>query len=399
MTQPQYYVGVLSGTSMDGVSAALVTFERGREYALRSHRVPYPDALREELLALSQGTDNEIERLGVADRQLGALFGDAVTQLLAKASLKSSQVRAIGSHGQTIRHRPEQTDAFSVQITDANTLAERTGIPVVADFRRRDIACGGEGAPLAPIFHAYAFGESGTIRLLVNIGGIANISVLNGEEAVEGFDCGSGNVLLDAWCATHLGKPYDDRGVWAASGKVHPGLLRRMQEHPFLLKPALSPPLSTGREAFNAQWLDTCIGTIDEKIAPKDVQATLAELTAARIATLAIERVSRWSGSGAARDGGDGGNGSDGSGNTLYVCGGGAHNDDLMERLRRLCAAEGLLVADTSALGIEPDWVEAMAFAWLAMRHIEGVPGNIPALSGASRQCVLGCLYPAGAQV
>ena len=287
--------------------------------------------------------------------------------------MDATQVRAIGCHGQTVRHRPPSgsasaIEAFTLQIADPNTIAERTGIPTVADFRRRDIAAGGEGAPLAPAFHAAAFARAGTARAIVNIGGIANVSLLDGEQWTGGFDSGPGNTLLDLWTRRHRGERYDRQGSWAASGQVLPKLLDHLLRDDYF---SLSGPRSTGKETFNLGWLDARL-TQFAGSDPSDIQATLAELTAASIAdaignsSLAVDEI--------------------------YVCGGGAHNTDLLARLdKRL---PGAALNSTAALGIEPDWVEAVTFAWLAHRTLNGLAGNAPAVTGASGERVLGAIYP-----
>lgn len=368
---------MISGTSMDGVSAVLADFDRTQNYVVGTYGQPYPDALRAELEALCGGTDNEIDRMGKADKQLGMLFADAVLVLLKNTGIDARQVRAIGSHGQTIRHRPKGNYSFSIQIADANIIAARSGIPVVADLRRKDMACGGEGAPLAPAFHAHVFGQANTRRFIVNIGGISNISVLENHQAIAGYDCGAGNIILDGWCTKNLGKAYDDQGQWARSGKVDTGLLSILQTHPFLCKPLDKPPLSTGREEFNMQWLAECLNRTRNNIAPEDVQATVLELTATCIAKAFALYTDHHN-----------------IDKTIYVCGGGAYNLYLMERLTALVAPMGFDVKNTEPLGVKPEWVEGLAFAWFAMRHQQGKPSNVPELSGADRECVLGCLYP-----
>lgn len=367
------FIGLMSGTSVDGLDCALI--EAGGEGVQLLHTLQYaiPAETREQVASLSHSGPGEIERLGILDRQLGTLFADAALALLDSAGKQSSQIQAIGSHGQTIRHRPPSgghapEQSFTLQIGDPNTIAEMTGITTVADFRRRDMAAGGEGAPLAPAFHAGAFASDNCNRAIVNIGGIANVSLLAGEQLLAGFDSGPGNTLMDHWIERQLHRTYDDKGQWAASGRLQPALLERLLAHPYL---ALTGPKSTGKEAFNLPWLYDLLSALPE-LAPQDVQATLAEFTAVTIADtitaadLAIKEV--------------------------YICGGGAHNDHLVSRLST--ALPQAIISDTSVLGIDPDWVEAATFAWLAWRTLAGLPGNAPAVTGAGNDRVLGAIYP-----
>jgi anhydro-N-acetylmuramic acid kinase len=330
-----------------------------------------PD-LRRELLSLCQPGANEIERLGHADRLLGIEFAHATHVLLKQAGVRADQITAIGSHGQTIRHRPQATagaPAFTLQIGDANTIAQLTRITTVADFRRRDIAAGGQGAPLVPAFHRAVFAKNAHNRVIVNIGGMANITALPVDDTTLGFDTGPGNVLLDAWINRHQQQNYDRDGQWASSGSVDTTLLANLLRDPFFAAP---PPKSTGRELFNLTWLDAHLAGC-AAIAAADVQATLAELTARSIADaiVALPFIA----------------------NEVFVCGGGAYNGDLMLRLERLLHPR--LLGHTGQLGIAPEWVEAAAFAWLARETLAGRPGNEPAVTGASERCVLGAIYPA----
>lgn len=373
MKAAEYFVGLMSGTSVDGVDAALVQMQAGAASprlvtALAS---PMPAGLREEILTLCQSGSDEIERLGSLDTRLGRLFAEAALAVIAHAGMSPSDIRAIGSHGQTIRHRPQREASFTLQIGDPNTIAERTGITTIADFRRRDMAAGGQGAPLVPAFHEAVFRGTTRSRIVLNIGGMANITVLPGDTAlpVGGFDTGPGNVLLDAWHQRHRGGTFDRDGVWAASGSVDGRLLQCLIQEPWL---SVVPPRSTGRELFSLSWLEARAGHLLGAIAPENVQATLAEFTARCIS----DAVARWG----APEG------------ELFVCGGGTHNGDLQRRLSRLMPSFRL--ASTSELGIDPDWVEAMAFAWLAARTIAGLPGNVPAVTGAGSAVVLGGIYP-----
>lgn len=366
----------MSGTSVDAIDSALTRCGGGTFELLATHLHPIPPRIREAVAALCNSGPDEIERLGVLDRELGLLFADATLALLQKSGSDPASVRAIGSHGQTIRHRPPSGGAageasFTLQIGDPNTIAERTGITTVADFRRRDVAAGGEGAPLAPAFHAAALSLEGVDRAIINIGGIANVSLLRGRTLYAGFDTGPGNTLLDQWVWRHRGESHDRGGQWSAEGEIVPALLERLLEHPYF---ELTGPRSTGREVFNMPWLDSCLEDLPAA-SPRDVQTTLAELTATGIAR-AIAR----------------------SGFTVteaYVCGGGAHNTDLMRRLYRKLAPASL--SSTAVIGIDPDWVEAATFAWLAHRTLEGMAGNLPEVTGALGQRILGGVYAGAA--
>lgn len=368
------FIGLMSGTSVDGIDAALVDCSETAPKLIASHAHPLPADVTDAIAAISADGDGEIERLGPLDRKLGRLFAEAALTVLDKAGQPASGVTAIGSHGQTIRHRPPSaghtTDtSFTLQIADPNTIAEHTGITTVADFRRRDIATGGEGAPLAPAFHAAVMGRAGRNRAIINIGGIANATVLEGTELTGGFDTGPGNTLLDGWSREVRGQPYDDSGAWAATGTVNSQLLDALLAHPYLSRTGVR---STGKEAFHLTWLEAVLSNLPP-VADVDVQATLAQFTAASIAqALAITGVEF---------------------DETFVCGGGVHNRDLLQRLQ--AAVGTVTVKSTQALGIDPDWVEAIAFAWLASRCLAGLPGNAPAVTGARGPRVLGGIYPA----
>lgn len=361
-------VGLMSGTSLDGVDAVLAKFEAGRVECLASHYAPYEASIRAEVLALHGTCENELHRAALLANRLARVYADAVTALLAKVShgdAPAKAIRAIGCHGQTIRHMPGQ--GYTLQLNNPALLAEMTGIDVVADFRSRDIAAGGQGAPLVPAFHDAMFRSTAKHRVILNIGGIANLTDLAPGRATTGFDCGPGNMLLDGWIQRHLGLPFDQDGSWAQQGRRLPELHARLLDHPFL---ALPPPKSCGREQFNLDWLDM---QLDGKEKPEDVQATLTAFTAATIAD-AIGRHC-------------------GQPDELYVCGGGAGNVALMTTLRdRLPQWR---VDTTDALGLAPNRVEATAFAWLAWRTLHRQPGNLPAVTGASGPRVLGAIYPA----
>lgn len=373
---PSLYAGLMSGTSVDAIDCALLHCGADTVDLLATLEHPIPEEIRRQIASISQPGDNEIERLGTLDRQLGQLFADATLALLHSAGYTPEAIAAIGSHGQTIRHRPPfgqapTQPAFTLQIGDPNTIAQATGITTVADFRRRDIAAGGEGAPLAPAFHAAAFAAPGVQRAIVNIGGIANVTLLEGTESVLGFDTGPGNTLLDHWVTRHRGTPYDRDGQWSAEGDVDTALLATLLDHEYLVR---SGPRSTGKEAFNLEWLDRCIGGLGQAPDPQCVQATLAEFTAECIARGIQGSVSRVE--------------------EVYICGGGARNTDLMRRLYRKLQPAAL--DTTAALGLDPEWVEAAAFAWLAWRTMAGLAGNIPAVTGAGSEVILGGIYPGG---
>lgn len=361
------YIGLMSGTSLDGVDGALADFDGNAVRTLAAAYLPFPPELRAELMALQAAGHNEIEREALAANGLAACYARCVADLLAQAALAPSAVRAVAVHGQTIRHRPEL--GFTRQTNNPALLAELCGIDVIADFRSRDIAAGGQGAPLVPAFHQALFGLSGRARVVANIGGIANISVLHGDGRVTGLDTGPGNVLMDGWIARHHGKEYDADGTWAAGGTIIAPLLQAMLAAPYFALPA---PKSTGRDLFHLDWLDAQLAAFPHA-APADVQATLTQLTATTLAQ-AIQRY------GAEAD-------------AVYVCGGGAYNSTLLRALET--ALDGKVkVASTDALGVAPNRVEALAFAWLGYRYTERLAGNLPAVTGAAGPRVLGALYP-----
>ena len=365
--EAEHYVGLMSGTSLDGVDAVLAEIgPPGQIRLIRTHYLPYADSLRAQLLALHTPQPNEIHLAACAANELARLYAEAISTLLDGIALGS--VRAIGCHGQTLRHRP--ADGYTLQIGNAALLAELTGITVVADFRSRDIAAGGQGAPLVPAFHAQVLQHPGIHRVIANIGGIANITDFPVDGTVRGWDTGPGNMLLDAWIKRHSGAHYDRDGAWAASGTAHLGLLEALATHAYLQSP---PPKSAGREQFNLDWLDATLAHLDRAIAPADVQATLLEFTAMSL----CDAVSRECG----------------GAQELYVCGGGAHNGALMQRIS--ARLPNVRVATTAALGIDPDWVEALAFAWLARQTLHHEPGNLPSVTGACGARVLGAIYPA----
>lgn len=360
----EVYIGLMSGTSMDAIDVAVVDFSKQPLELLATHSEPILPSLKERLIALCMPGDNGVFRLGGTDVELGHALAQAALNGLRKTNIKASDVIAIGSHGQTVRHMPNSEFPFTLQIGDPNIIALRTGITTVADFRRRDVAAGGQGAPLAPAFHRYLFADEAKKRIILNIGGIANITVLNGGDVI-GFDTGPGNTLLDAWCIKYRNRDFDQNGEWARSGKINEELLTKLLRDDYFKK---TPPKSTGREYFNLPWLNTFLNA--EK--PEDVQATLTALTAQSIADAITPYASDAE---------------------LIVCGGGVHNTFLMEQLRQRC--KNIVVNSTEALGVDPDWIEAMAFAWLAKQTLENQPGNIPSVTGAEVQTTLGGIYPA----
>ncbi|MET0281346.1 MAG: anhydro-N-acetylmuramic acid kinase [Steroidobacteraceae bacterium] len=363
------YAGLISGTSMDGVEAVLLAVDGDRFSVRGAAHFDYPDELATRLKqVVAEPGSCDLDTFGALDAAVGEIFAAAALHLLRKTGVAPAAVRAIGSHGQTVLHRPRLPVSYTVQIGDPNRIAEATGIDVVADLRRRDMAAGGEGAPLVPAFHAAAFGVAGSACAVVNIGGIANITALPATGAVQGFDTGPGNCLMDLWSQLHLGRPYDDAGAYAASGQVQPGLLAALLEEPYL---ALPPPKSTGRELFRQAWLEPRLQA--HPATPADVQATLCEYTAVTIAR-ALASVP------------------DFTPRELLVCGGGAFNLELMRRLA--LQLPQLRVHSTSTRGIAPEQVEGALIAWLAHRHIAGLPGNLVAVTGARGPRVLGALYP-----
>ncbi|MET0028504.1 MAG: anhydro-N-acetylmuramic acid kinase [Candidatus Thiodiazotropha sp.] len=370
MPNRQIFIGLISGTSLDGVDAVLVSFEDNRPHLLATHHEPYPAAIKQSIRDLCLPGSNEIDRMGSLDRLVAEVFSHAALRVVEAGGLTRDAIAAIGCHGQTIRHRPELTPAFTLQICDPNTLSELTGITTVADFRRRDMACGGQGAPLVPAYHKALFQQQGQSRIVLNLGGIANITCLPADTAlpVTGYDTGPANTLLDSWAERHIGTCYDDQGGWARSGSSHPVLLDRLLEYDYFSLPA---PKSTGTETFNLNWLLERVEQLD--VAPADVQATLVELTVQTVAQ-AIEREGYAS-------------------SQILICGGGVHNDYLLERLSiRLPECS---LSSTQSYGVEPDWVEAITFAWLAKRTLSGLSGNLPSVTGATRELILGGIYPA----
>jgi anhydro-N-acetylmuramic acid kinase len=363
------YIGLISGTSADGIDAALVRFEQDKPQLVHALTHPWPDELRTRILRVAQDeTTLDLDAFGRLDVAIGQVFADAAEALLVQSGTPSTSVRAIGSHGQTIRHRPLGEHPFTLQIGNAAVIAERCGIDVVADFRSADVAAGGQGAPLLPAAHAMLLGAPGRTRVVLNLGGIANITILAADGTVFGFDTGPANSLMDAWCLRHHGEAFDRNGAFAASGRADEALLQALLRDTYFTLP---PPKSTGREHFHLAWLDAHLHSTSPS--PADVQATLLELTARSIA-VAIDAH--------AKDSTD-----------VLLCGGGVHNPVLIHRLQQLLLPRAL--ASTATHGVDPDYLEASAFAWLARRRLLGLPGNLPAVTGARGFRVLGAVYPA----
>jgi len=367
---PEFYIGLMSGTSMDAIDAAVVNFGGQTPTLIASHSEPLDSETRHSLLGLCQNGDNELERMARLDVRMGRLFAAAALAALRASGLAPAQISAIGSHGQTIRHEPSGGEPFSIQIGNPSIIVEATGITTVADFRTRDIAAGGQGAPLAPAFHNAVFRCTNHDRAVINIGGIANITYLPAAttEDVTGFDIGAGNVLMDAWASLHLNAPLDRDGQWAAGGTVNDALLTTLLNDAYFRS---NPPKSTGREYFNLPWLNRALEQFPTVPSPQDVQATLAELTARTICEAINQYAPKTQ--------------------RLLLCGGGVHNRTLVGRIT--CLLPGMQVASTASLGVDPDWLEAMAFAWLAKQTLAAQPGNLPSVTGARHPAVLGGIY------
>jgi len=360
------YLGLISGTSMDAIDAALVDFDVAPLRIIAAGATPFEPALKARISALIEQADRvALDEVGQLDVELGRAFAYAALQLLQSAGVSAGRVTAIGSHGQTLRHRPDLSPPFTWQIGDPNTLAEMTGVPVVADFRRRDVAAGGQGAPLLPVFHDQVFRSDSEDRVIANLGGIANITMLTRDSTVTGFDTGPANRLLDAWISLNEGHEFDADGAWAASGQVDDTLLRALLDEPYLRLP---PPKSTGRELFNLPWLQNKLGLFPQR--PRDVQATLQQFTARSLA----DAVRQYA-----------------PGAAVYVCGGGARNVGLCNAIAALIAPNR--VASTETLGLDPDYVEAVAFAWFAKRTLEGLTSSAGSVTGAKGARILGGVY------
>ena len=358
---PSLYIGLMSGTSIDSIDCALIEVDGENITLIDTVQGEIPSDIRQEIQALNAPTDNELYRSLALSKSLAYLFAKCVKQLLAQCNLNPNDIQAIGSHGQTLRHQPNGKLGFTLQIGDPSTIAENTAITVVADFRSRDIAAGGQGAPLVPLFHHALFGCASKNRAIVNIGGIANITHINHAILQNGFDSGPGNVLMDYWCQQHQNTAFDINGQWGSQGRILDALLSTMRQDPYFKK---TPPKSTGREYFNQTWLKQFSL---QRFLPVDVMSTFAELTAITISE-AIET----------------------STDEVFICGGGANNSFLMDRIQQHCQQP---VHSTNAIGVNPDYVEAMAFAWLAHRRLNHLPGNAPLSTGAMHPCILGGVY------
>ncbi|MEX0976277.1 MAG: anhydro-N-acetylmuramic acid kinase [Woeseia sp.] len=366
------YIGLMSGTSMDGIDAGLFDIRGNRCVTVATHSSPYPEALRECLMTASRKPENcTVDLIGTLDTWVGDCFRSAAEDLLNKSGVSRKEIRAIGSHGQTLRHKPRNDRPYTLQIGDPNLIAAGTGITTVADFRRRDLALGGEGAPLATAFHRHFLADARENRVILNIGGFANITILpTGGGPVRGFDTGPGNTLLDAWIQSHKKQPYDSDGAWGNSGRIDESLLALLRDDAYF---RAAPPKSTGFEYFNLAWLQERVATVpgNKALTAVDVQATLAALTASTIADAVHEHAPATE--------------------RLLVCGGGVKNSHLMRLLADKMPA--IAIASTAAHGIEPGWVEAATFAWLAQRRLDGLAGNLPAVTGASAEAVLGGIW------
>jgi anhydro-N-acetylmuramic acid kinase len=371
----ELYIGLMSGTSMDGVDAVLADFgpDDSRPLRVLAHaHLAFDASLAGELLALNSTGENELHRAALAGNALARSYAGAVDELLAAAGVRRDAIVAIGAHGQTVRHRPQEFDGtgYTLQLNQPALLAELCGIDVVCDFRTRDVAAGGQGAPLAPAFHRVMFGSGRETRGVLNLGGISNLTVLRPDGSTLGFDCGPANALMDHWSALHTGRPFDDSGAWAASGRVLDPLLRALLADPYL---ALPPPKSTGRDLFNAAWLDAhLLAAAAGGARPEDVQATLAEFTAAACASDLSRQAP--------------------DATELIVCGGGAFNLHLLQRLA--ARANGIRVLPSSERGLPPTQVEGCAFAWLARAFVRREALALGTITGARGARVLGALYP-----
>jgi len=364
----ELYVGLMSGTSMDGVDVVVVSIDSKRIELVASYAHPIPIDLRQQLLNICNDQHTTLAEIGRIDHKLGKLYATAVVEILEHAKLSAEQITAIGNHGQTVFHHPEGESPFTLQLGDANLIAALTGIDTIADFRRIDMALGGQGAPLTPAFHQFLFNDCDSTVVVLNIGGISNISVIPANGTTIGFDTGPGNLLLDAWSSKHTGKAYDQDAQWASQGRTDTALLKQLLRDPYLAK---APPKSTGREHYHLGWLEK---QLVEKFAAHDVQRTLCEFTVASIA----QQVNPFK---------------QGPNCELLVCGGGANNPLLMRRLQQ--ALPQWQVLRTAERGIPGDYMEAMAFAWFARQRIHNQPSNLPTVTGANRRASLGVIFPA----
>ncbi|MBT4210223.1 MAG: anhydro-N-acetylmuramic acid kinase [Porticoccaceae bacterium] len=364
------FIGLMSGTSIDSIDVVAVTFAHKNLNLLGSYSHPMPAKLRAQVLSLSEPGQDDVQLLAETDHCLGKLFAEASLALMTQLNLNSKDIVAIGSHGQTIRHQPPGIKpGFSLQIGNPNQIAAVTGCSVIADFRRKDMAYGGQGAPLVPAFHREIFHHPDKTRVIINIGGISNITILYPSGGCHGFDTGPGNILLDAWCQKYTNSNYDDEGQWGATGSYNDALLTQLKNHNFFSR---TGPKSTGREDFNLDWLEQQTHLFD--LTPADIQATLTLYTADTIAQSIADLAEPI--------------------DEIFVCGGGIFNLELIRRLNESLLQRTMpAIHSTARLGLEPNWVEACAFAWLAKQRIDMKPGNVPAVTGASRETILGCIY------
>ena len=370
MTTPDIYIGLMSGTSVDSIDAVAVSLDQDNIRLLGAHSYDIPATLKKAILGLSEPGIDDVLLYSETDNEIGELFAQAALALMSKLNITASQVTAIGSHGQTVRHQPPGIkNGFSQQIGNPNLIAAQTGCSVVADFRRADMALGGQGAPLVPAFHRSLFSHAEEVRVILNIGGISNITTLYPDGKCQGFDTGPGNILLDGWCSKHRGESYDNGGQWASSGTPTMPLLNQLMQHRFL---DLTPPKSTGREDFNLAWLEQQVRPYP--LSPEDIQSTLTLFTAETIAKGIASMPAPVDG--------------------IFACGGGVHNTKLISELNLSLSARDLPEINlTSEIGLDPDWVEACAFAWLAKQRVEKKSGNLPSVTGASKATILGGLY------
>jgi len=383
----------MSGTSLDGIDVVLVSIDDKTIELNASYTHNIPQKLRQQVLAICTGQNTTLPELGAIDHQLGKLYAAAANKLLSIHGIPPEQIRAIGNHGQTVFHQPDGNSPFTMQIGDANLIAALTGIDTVSDFRRMDMALGGQGAPLTPAFHRFVFANefntstsrADSTTIVLNIGGIANVTLLPANTEASGFDTGPGNILMDAWCDKHTGNPFDKNAEWAIQGQTHKALLNQLLSDPFITK---HPPKSTGREHYNLDWLQLQINAVSSdaqrntdathtsEISAVDVQRTLCEFTARSIVHH-VEPINNISNSTP----------------ELLICGGGVNNPLLIERLQKLLPL--CTVQSTTERGIPAQWVEAMAFAWLARQRVHNLPGNLPSVTGSTRQATLGVLISA----
>lgn len=363
----ELYLGIMSGTSLDGIDVCLVNF-KNKNIVVDAIEFPFPKQLKEEILHISNNQQTTIQQIGVVDHKLGVLYAESINSFLKKSNIKSSQITVIGCHGQTVWHSPGKPYPFTIQLGDLNIIAAKTGIKTIGDFRRKDMALGGQGAPLVPAFHKYMFNFPKENRIILNIGGISNITKLYKDTEIIGYDTGPGNILMDIWIRRHLHKSYDKNGNWARGGKLNDQLLNSFLSDNFFTK---MHPKSTGREKFNSEWIKYHLGTNSQlhEISPQDVQNTLTELTAISIANEINNN---------------------GLCHRVLVCGGGAFNSFLMERIQAHLLESP--VESTANYGLDPSHVESAAFAWLAKQRAQNKSSNMPSVTGAKKATTLGCV-------